>query len=300
MMVVISSSYVVQNAIDAMSLGALYALAALGIALIFGIMQLINFAHAQFMLVAAYVLVFLPNVPFPLLVVIAVLAATVAALVTERIAFRPARGADPATLLVTSFAVSFLLQSIGMVSFGTLARTTQVSAWLAGSWTIDGLVVPRLSIVLIVTVSLMLGALVLFLQRSTLGIHMRAAAEDFEITRALGVKANTVVATAFAISGVLAGTGGVFLAAQTGTVTPSFGSDIVLMAFIATILGGMGSMLGAVIGGFAIGTITVVLQAIFPLGLRPFRDVFVFTLVVVVLLVRPHGLIVSRSITTRV
>jgi branched-chain amino acid transport system permease protein len=128
---------------------------------------------------------------------------------------------------------------------------------------------------------------------------MRAAAEDFQAARVLGVRANTVIATAFGLSGLLAAVAAVLLVVQTGTVTPTVGVNAVLFAFIATVIGGMGSLLGAVLGGFSIGVLTVVLQASLPLALRPYRDAFVFAVVLIVLVARPSGLIKTASVAAR-
>ena len=145
----------------------------------------------------------------------------------------------------------------------------------------------------------LLAAVGLFLRRTTLGTQMRAAAEDFRMARVLGIRANTVIASAFALSGLLAGTAAILLTAQTGTASPTMGVNIVLVAFTATILGGMGSLRGAVLGGFSIGVLTVTLQASLPLDLRPYRDAFVFAAVLAVLVVRPQGLLPARATLAR-
>ena len=129
---------------------------------------------------------------------------------------------------------------------------------------------------------------------------MRAAAENFPMARLMGVRANRVIAAAFAISGVLAAAAAIILVSQTGSVTTTMGVNVVVVAFVATILGGAGSLPGAVLGGRLVGTLTVVLQDTLPLELRPFRDAFVYGLVLAVLVVRPQGLIVSGSRQLRV
>jgi branched-chain amino acid transport system permease protein len=148
--------------------------------------------------------------------------------------------------------------------------------------------------------AVLLISLGLFLGRTKLGIQMRAAAEDFTTARLMGVRANTVIATAFAISGFLAAIAAMFLVSETGIVYPTVGLAPVLAAFIATIIGGLGSLPGAVLGGYLLGAITVALQAELPQGLAPYRDAFVFGAVIVVLSLRPQGLLVARSTFTRV
>lgn len=291
---------IVQYVVDALSTGSMYALLALGIALIFGVMQLINFAHGELIMVGGYVLALLAGLPLGVLLVLTIVAAVVLALAMERAAFRPVRGADPATLLVTSFALSFMLQNLAMVVFGSLPKTTNVSTALSRTIEIGGISISRLNIATIVVTLLLLIGLALFLTRTRIGTQMRAAAEDFGMARLLGVKANRVIAMAFAISGVLAGVAAIALVAQTGAVTPTMGVTAALFAFIATILGGMGSLQGAVLGGFVLGALTVLLQAVLPLELRPYRDAFTFIAVIAMLVLRPQGLIVARSRVTRV
>ena len=290
----------IQNAIDALSFGSLYALFALGIALIFGIMGLINFAHGELIMAGGFALVFLGHPGWPLLVLGTLGITVVFALATERIAFRPVRGADPITLLVTSFAVSYLLQNLAQVIFGSVPKTTNLSTSLAESFSIGGVYIAKLDVVTVVATVVLLTGLGLFLGKTRIGVQMRAAAEDFRMARVLGVNANRVIATAFALSGVLAGVAAILLVAQTGVVTSTIGSAPVLVAFIATVLGGIGSLRGAVLGGFILGIITVALQAYLPLELRYYRDAFAYGAVIVMLLARPQGLIVAKSIVTRV
>ena len=140
----------------------------------------------------------------------------------------------------------------------------------------------------------------MFLTRTRIGVQMRAAAEDFRMARLLGVRANRVIATAFAISGLAAALAAFVLVAQTGTVSPTMGLSPVLVGFVAMVLGGMGSLRGAVLGGYVLGVVTVALQSYLPLEMRFYRDAFAYTVVILVLLVRPQGLVVARSTTQRV
>lgn len=290
----------IQLVIDAVGLGGLYALLALGIALIFGIMDLINFAYGELIMIGGYTLVLLSDLPLALALPATVATVVLASLAMDRIAFRPIRLADPTTLLITSFALSYLLQNLAILAFGSLPKTTGVGSGLAGPIALGGITVSKLDIVVIlVAISLIVG-LVTLVQRTSMGIRMRAAAENFEMARTLGVRADRVIALAFALSGVLAAVAAFFLIAQTGSVSPLFGVSPVLIAFIATILGGLGSLSGAVIAGFGLGALTVVLQQLLPDGLQPYRDAFVFTVVLITLIVRPDGLIPQRARTARV
>jgi branched-chain amino acid transport system permease protein len=289
-----------QHVIDAITYGSQFALYALGIALIFGIMGLINFAHGELIMVGAYTIVLIGHPPWPVVVVATIAVAVSFALAMERVAFRPLRGANPATLLIASFAVSYGLQNLAILIEGSAPQGTSVSTWLSESVQIGSVSIPRLDLVTIAVTLVLLIALGLFLQRTRMGVQMRAAAEDFRMARILGVNANTVIAIAFAMSGLLAGIGAYLLVTQTGEVAPDIGSNPVLYAFVATVLGGMGSLRGAVLGGYVFGAIFVGLQAYLPLELRSYRDAFAFAAVIMMLLIRPQGLIVARSAATRV
>jgi len=289
-----------QNAINALALGSLYALFALGIALIFGIMRLINFAHGELIMASAFALVLLADLPTPVKLVVALAVPAAIALALDRIAFLPVRGSDPATMLVVSFTVSVLLQNLANVVLGTTPRSTEVLGALSDAFTVIGLRVAALDIVTIAVTLVLLGALSVFLTRTSAGIWMRAAADDFEMSRLLGVRSNVVIALAFVLSGLLAGAAAVLLVAQTGSVTPTIGVSAVLFAFVATVVGGMGSLVGAVIGGFVLGVLSATLQAVLPVELRAFRDAFVFAAVFVVLFIRPNGLLVPAGQVARV
>jgi branched-chain amino acid transport system permease protein len=299
-MTVALDGVLLQNAMDAVSLGSLFALFALGIALIFGVMGLINFAHGELIMAGGLVLVLLADLPLAVKVAVVLGAVVALALAVERAAFRPARGAPPATLLVTSFAVSFLLQNLAILVFDSRPKTTNVSSALSGSFRLGDLTVPKLSVATVAVTAVLLLGLHTFLVRTSLGTQMRAAAEDFRTARIVGVKANRVIAAAFALSGLLAGVAAVLLVAQTGTVTPAMGVSPVIFGFIAAVVGGLGSLGGAVLGGYLVGAVTVALQAGLPVELRPYRDFFVFLAIFVVLVFRPDGLVVTKARRTRV
>lgn len=289
-----------QNAIDAISLGAVYALAALGIGLIFSIMRLINFAHGELIMAGGFTLYTLAGQPLLVLILAALIVTSLLALGMERVAFRPLRNANPATLLIASFAVSYFVQHVVLMAFGSRAMGVPFLAELATSVEFAGLRVPRLQIVAIVVTLLLMGGLVAFFRLSRIGLQMRAAAEDFNMARLVGVKANRVIAFAFAISGVLACMVSFYLVAQTGSVSYKMGVSMVLIAFVSSVVGGMGSIAGAALGGFLVGIISVSLQVYLPVDLRPYRDAFVFLIFILFLFWRPDGLLKTRADRERV
>ena len=289
-----------QHLIDAISLGSLYALLGLGIALVFGIMRLINFAHGELIMTSAYAATLVSHATWPIVIATMLLVPVIFALAMERLAFRPVRGAPESTMLVTSFAVSYLLQNLATLIFSATPRSINLSTLLDQSFNTHGLVVPKLDIASVGASLLLLVLLGLFLARTSLGVQMRAAAEDFTMARILGVNANRVIASAFAISGLLAGAAGYLIVEQSGSVYPTMGLNDILTAFVATILGGMGSLSGAVLGGYGLALVTVALDAYLPVGLRDYEQAFAYLAVIGVLVFRPQGLLVPRSARTRV
>ncbi len=290
---------ILQQTINAISLGGVYAMLALGLAIVFSIVGLINFAHGDIMTFGGYG-IFLSlafgMAPVPALVV-GIAAAVVMALTLERTAFRAMRGADVVTLLITSFAVSEILKVVFQNAISARPVPISLPAGWSGTYQVAGTtigVVPTVS--LVVAFTSLLG-LSLVLRRTAIGMAMRAAAEDLEMLKLLGVRANRVVAIAFALSGLLAGIAAVIWTAQRGSVDPMMGFFPVLKAFIATVLGGLGSLGGAVLGGFVIGALEVLTQAFLPDSLSPYRDAIVLALVIAALLWRPDGLLPARSAT---
>lgn len=286
-----------QFLVNALSLGSLYALMALGMAIVFGILRLVNLAYGELIMVAGYTLFLLNDSPLPWLLsaLAAVLMAALASILTERIAFRPVRTNSLNAMLITSFAVSTLLQNAALLLVSPRTRAVNVPGILTQSVQVAGL---RVSVANILTIVVSIGLLVglsLVLRRTTLGIALRAAADDFPMTRMLGVRADRVIASAFAISGVLAGVVGLFWVARIGSVTPTIGAGPLLIALIATVIGGMQGLSGAIVGGYLLGALTVGMQLVLPQGLLDYRDAFTFGIVILVLLVRPQGLIPGRS-----
>lgn len=293
-------SELLQNVIDAASLGSLYALVALGIALIFGIMRLINFAHGDLVMVGGYIMLSLAGQPWPILVAGAILIPMIAALMMDRMAFRFLRDSDPSTLLIASFAISVFLQNLISAIYTPTASSVELPSLVTKSFEIGGIRVAALSVMTIAGTVILLSVLAVFMARTSWGIQMRSAAQDFVMSRLVGVRANVVIAMAFGLSGLLAGFVALSFVAQTGTVTPTLGVQLAAVGFVSVVLGGMGSIPAAAGGGFLLGAATVALQSFLPLELRPYRDVFVFAAVIGLLVMRPQGLFLRGDRETRV
>ncbi len=304
-------AYALQVLIDSLSLGSFYALAAMGIGLLFGVLRLINFAHGDFITVGAYALIvpslaveatlFIGDFHFIPLIVSVLLIVVVLALISEATVFRPLRDASPATLMIGSFALGFIIQNLIMMFYGSRAKSVGLWSELNyGVTIIEGVQVPQLQLIIISVTLVLMVALVLFLKRTPFGVQMRAAAEDFRMARMLGVNAILVIRLAVAISGLLAAAVSLLFLVQTGIVEFRMGVSLMLFGFIATVIGGMGSLVGAVVGGFTVGAVSILLQTFLPSELRPFRDTLVFAFVIIILVVRPQGLMFSRAARERV
>ncbi len=290
----------IQHVLDATSTGSLYAVIALGIALVFGVMKLVNFAYGELLVVGGFIIYATESLPWPIVVLCVLAGVAIVAFMMERIAFRPVREADPTTMLITSFAVSILIQSLMVWIAGRRTKGVSFGSSLAEPVSIGSASVPIVELVTIAVIVAVLAGFVYLLQRTETGIQMRAAAEDFKMTRLLGVNANRVIVSAFVGSGVLAAIASLLLITTTGAVSPYIGLTPVLVGFVATVIGGMGSLVGAAVGGFLLGVVTVLFQVALPDSVQSYRDAFVFGGVILVLLVRPNGLFAGGGAEERV
>ena len=282
--------------IDVLSLGSLYALMALGLVLVYGILKLVNFAYGELIMVAGYTLYLLDGSPLPWLVMalVAILAAVLASVLTERIAFRPVREKSLTAMLITSFAVSTLFQNAALLLISPRARVVPLPDLFTENFMVGGVLIQVRDLLAVVVSLLMLAAFTLLLNRTVLGIALRAAADNFRMTRMLGVPANLVISVAFAISGLLAGVVALFWLGRTASVTPGIGLEPLIVAFVATVVGGLNSLLGAVVGGYVLALMTVGINTFLPQDLVDYRQAFTFGLVILILLFRPEGLIRAR------
>jgi branched-chain amino acid transport system permease protein len=288
-----SLSDFVQYLVSSLSVGGLYALMALGLVIVYGISQLVNFAYGELIMVAGYGLLIFGRswLPWVIVAVLSVLCAVIVALGMDQIAFRPVRNASPTTMLITSFAVSTLLQNVALLFISPRPRAPRLPSIFVESVRFHGIRVKVVDVIALVVSIVALLALQLFLRKTVVGLSLRAAADDFTMTRLVGVNANYVIASAFAISGLLAGIVALFWIGRIGQVLPTVGFQPVLIAFIASVVGGLSSIKGAVLGGYILGFLTIGLQTWLPQDVNAYRDAIMFGIVILMLLVRPEGLI---------
>lgn len=285
----------IQFAIDSIAFGSLFALMALGLALLFSVMGLMNFAYGELIMAGGYTMFFTRDWGWVTMIVVTVIVVVVLALLMELLAFRPLRGASPITLLITSFAVSYGLQQLGWMTVGKgPQKGVEPYPWLTNQMNIGDVLISRLTIITIGVTILLLALMLLLLRKTMLGIQLRASAEDFSMAQLTGVRANWVIASAFAITGVLAAAVAVLFVLRSGALSPDMGRQPLLVAFVGGVIGGLGSLSGAVLGGFVLGALINALQSVLPITLASHTQLFAFLAVIAILVLRPGGLITIR------
>jgi branched-chain amino acid transport system permease protein len=297
----ISGHEAVQTLIDAAALGSVYALMAVGIGLVFGVLRIVNFAFGQLVMAGAFTLA-LTNDLNPALSILVCFAVVIGLTLTlDVVAFRPLRRASPATMLVATFAISLLLYYIALLKFTVQGKVVGTLTGLNRPIGDGTLLVRWIWVVDVCAAAVALAALVLLLTKTNLGLHMRAAATDFRTARLLGVRANSVILVAVLLSGVLAAVVAVLLSAENQFITPDYALRDTIIVLVGVVVGGLDRLWTATLGGFAIGFATQALAGFLPsTGSWPFTsgvylDSAVFTLVIVTLLLRPSGLFVRKT-----
>jgi len=291
------TEYGLQQLTNALSIGSLYALMAIGLAMVFGILRLINFAHGDLMMVGSYSalgLIFI-GLPYWAAIPAAVVVAALAGILMERVAYRPIRGAPDVAMLLTSFAVTIILENGAVMLVGARSRAFPIPDFLRTVYHLGNLTVASVNVVAIIATAVLLVLLTLFVTRTDIGISMRAAADDMMAAQLMGIPINRVIAAAFAIGSGLAGVAGLLWTVKVGKVDPYMGFFPVLKAFVAAVIGGFGTIPGAVVGGFVLGFLEITFQALLPGEWSAYRDALVFAILIIVLLVRPNGIVGARA-----
>jgi branched-chain amino acid transport system permease protein len=282
-----------QTLSDAVGLGAMYALMAVGIGLVFGVLRLVNFAYGQLVMAGAYTLAFTSTWPLWASIVTCFAVVVALSLAMDTAVFRPLRGQSPAVMLVTTFAIAFLLQAIALIvdlRDGTLGEVAPSLAYLSEPVSIAGGEVRKITIVSIAVAAGALLLLALLLTRTTIGLHTRAAAADFRTARLLGVRANRVIAFSVFLSGLLAAAVAVLMTVQLPLVSPDFALRDTIVVLVGVVVGGIDRLWTATLGGFAIGFVSGLINGLLPTDKTVYLPSAVFALVILVLLLRPAGL----------
>lgn len=278
------------NLISGLSLGSIYALIALGYTMVYGIAKMLNFAHGDIIMVGAFtIIVSISTCGLPVWValILSVVMCTVLGVVTERVAYKPLRKSEPLTVLITAIGVSYLLQNLALLIFGSSQKSFpsifDISSVHIGDLSMSGESVVTLAVTIIIMITLSL-----FINKTRAGKAMRAVSEDKEAAELMGISVNKTISLTFAIGSALAAVAGVFYGATYGFIGPYTGSMPGIKAFVAAVFGGIGSIPGAMIGGLLLGVLESLSKAYISTELS---DAIVFASLIVVLLVKPTGLL---------
>lgn len=284
-----------EQLINGLSVGSVYALIALGYTMVYGIARMINFAHGDIIMIGAYVLYICHNVlglPGILSVLITIVFCSLLGITIERVAYKPLRKAPSLAVLITAIGMSFFLQALALLIFGanpiTFPSIIKVKPIQIGSITISGITV----ITFLVTVICMVG-LTYFINNTKAGSAMRAASEDKAAAELMGINVNKTISMVFAIGSALAGVAGILYISQYQSLMPTLGAQPGIKAFVAAVIGGIGNIPGAMIGGILLGVVESLSKGYISTQLS---DAIVFGILVLVLLVKPSGLLGKNSI----
>lgn len=291
------AGYFVQQIVNGLILGSMYALVAIGFSLIYGIIRLINFAHGDVVMIGAFVtlgLMQLVHVPFVLIALTVLAAGALVGILIERGAFRPMRGAPQVTGFISSLAVSIMLQNFGVLTLTAQPRNFSFPEYLQKLINIGTVSFRVVDVVIMGTAIVLMVILILLVKHTRLGVAMRATAENLDVARLMGININRTIMATFAIGSGLAGIAGLMWGGKFGQIDPLLGYLPGLKSFVAAVIGGVGSIPGAILGGFILGLAEVLFVGLLPPIYSAYRDAFVFSTLIVILLILPNGLFGTR------
>lgn len=288
-----SSDIFLQNIANSITLGSLYALIAIGYTMVYGIIRLINFAHADLLMVAAYIVVFGMGVfllPWWLAFLLAIIFTTLLGVTIEKVAYRPLRSSPRISVLISAIGVSFFLENLGIVVIGARPKLFPRPEQLVWNIQIGDISFLSLTVIIPIITVLLLIAVNLIVKKTKVGVAMRAVSRDFETAGLMAVDVNKVISFTFAIGSGLAAVGGIMWSMQYPQIEPLMGVFPGLKCFIAAVMGGIGSIPGAMLGGFVLGISEIMLVAAMP-ELSGYRDAFAFVILILILLFKPGGIL---------
>ncbi|MDQ7829912.1 MAG: branched-chain amino acid ABC transporter permease [Armatimonadota bacterium] len=289
--------YLAQQLVNAVTLGSVYALSAIGLSLVYGVLRLINFAHGDLLALGAYAALALlaaPRLPLGAALLLPVALVGAVGLAVERVAYRPIRRAPEVNALIVSLALSVIVQNLLVMTLTAQPRPFHLPPQLAGLLLLGGVVVSRMALFTTALAVGLMTALHLMIRRTRVGTAIRATAEDRDAAELMGIPTDRVIGFTFALGAALGGFAGVMLGGQYGRIDPFMGFLPGLKAFVAAVLGGLGSVPGAILGGYLLGFGEILFVGLLPPALSGYRDAFVFTLLILILLLRPQGVLAGR------
>lgn len=285
---------ILQHTLNGISIGGCYALIAIGYTLVYGILRLINFAHGDIFMIAGYFMIFsFAVLPFPIAIIITLLATTFLGICIEKVAYSPLRQSPRMSVMISAIGVSYFLQNMATYLFTALPQAYPVIPGLKTiikfgniSTTLVTFLTPIIAIVLVI-------GLMYLINNTKVGMSMRAVARDYEAASLMGIELNKTISFTFAIGSLLAAIGSILFFTDRMTVQPFSGSMPGLKCFVAAVFGGIGSIPGALLGGFFIGICETILKAN---GLSTFSDAFTFLVLIIMLLIKPTGIFGEKNI----
>ena len=294
--------------LSGISVGGQYALIAIGYTMVYGILRLINFAHGDVFMVSGIMMVYLCASGIPLYIcipLVLVLTAFIGFLI-ERAAYKPLRSAPRMSVMISAIGVSYTLQNLVLYITGGLNQIYPTIPWISNSVTIFGATTKMVTVITPFLTIFLVFALVFLINKTKIGMAMRAVSKDFETSQLMGIKINSVISTTFVIGSFLAGVGSMLYFTNYTTVIQTSGAMPGLKAFVAAVFGGIGSIPGAVVGAFIIGIMENIIKGLDvilfkagmiakPLGLATFSDAFTFALLIIILVVKPTGLFGEKT-----
>ncbi|MBC8585106.1 branched-chain amino acid ABC transporter permease [Youxingia wuxianensis] len=284
----------IQHCLTGISLGGAYALIAVGYTMVYGILRLINFAHGDIFMMAGYFMIFaMVSLPWAVAIPVVIIATVILGVAIERVAYKPLRTAPRMSIMISAIGVSYLLQNLATYLFTALPKAYPTIPLLKKIFQIGDISASLVTFITpVLTIALVIG-LVMMINHTKIGMAMRAVSKDFETSQLMGIKINTVISMTFIIGSALAAVGSILYFTDRMSVTPFSGTLPGLKCFVAAVLGGIGSIPGAVVGGFIIGICETALVA---LGYSTFSDAFTFVLLIIMLLFKPTGLFGEKII----
>lgn len=290
-----------QHLANGISVGSLYALIAIGYTMVYGILKLINFAHGDIFMMAAYFAFFgvaTFGLPWYFAFIIAIILTGVLGVSIEFAAYRPLRNAPKISILISAIGVSFLLENLAIVLFGGMPKAFPTPKIFTNVAVIGGVSIQNITFIIPIVTIILLILLLYLVNKTNIGMAMRAVSKDVDTAKLMGIKVNKVISFTFAIGSMIAAVGSMMWSVKYPQIVATMGIIPGLKCFIAAVVGGIGDIKGAVIGGFILGIGEILLVAFLP-GLTGYRDAFAFILLIVILLFKPTG-IMGKNLTEKV
>jgi branched-chain amino acid transport system permease protein len=289
-----TGGYIAQQIVNGLILGSMYALVAIGFSMIYGIIRLINFAHGDVVMIGAFITLGLLQtigVPFPLVALVVLICGAIIGILIEKGAFRPMRGAPQVTGFIASLAVSIMLQNLGVLVLTAQPRNFAFPDYLQKVINVGAVSFRVIDLVIMLSAMTLMCGLMLLVNKTRLGMAMRATAENIDVARLMGININRTIMATFAIGSALAGIAGLMWGGKFGQIDPLLGFVPGLKSFVAAVIGGVGSIPGAILGGYVLGLSEVLFVGLLPPIYSAFRDAFVFSTLILILLILPNGIL---------